>query len=232
MNELHDVKIIPPYGELKLINMFGDDLTIVNAARVSFGAQSDIMSSRDQGLIKYLIREKHASPFEHVVFQFYVKCPIFVAREWMRHRWASYNEFSMRYSNPSELQFWIPNEEDWRKQVGKPGNYTFEKLDNNNMIKIAEYDMNKVYELAEHTYYKMVDSGIAKEIARAVLPVGMYTQFYFTVNARSLINFMSLRNDNQAQKEIQYFASAIEEIFAQKLPVTYNSFIEAGRNAI
>jgi thymidylate synthase (FAD) len=227
-----EIHKIPPFGEVVLIDSVGDDLTVVNAARVSFGAKSDSLEDRDKGLIKFLMREKHASPFEHVVFQFYIKCPIFVAREWMRHRWASYNEFSMRYASPTELEFWTPQDADWRKQVGKPGAYTFEPIESALAKGVAEHDMKEVYEFALHRYNVMVSNGIAREIARAVLPVGMYTQFYFTVNARSLINFMSLRNDSAAQKEIQHFASKIEEIFAQKMPVTYTSFIEAGRSAV
>jgi len=232
MSMTPEIHQIPPHGEVSLIDYVGDDLTVVNAARVSFGARSDVLEKKDEGLIKFLMREKHASPFEHVVFQFYIKCPIFVAREWMRHRWSSFNEFSMRYANPEKLEFWTPPDNDWRKQVGKPGAYTFEPIKSKNLQGVATQDMLRVYELAEHTYNTLVRNGIAREIARAVLPVGMYTQFYFTVNARSLINFISLRNDEQAQKEIQHFASKIEEIFAEKMPITYNSFMEAGKTAI
>lgn len=227
--EIHDV---PPCGEIALINFMGGDLTVVNAARVSFGARSETMEAKDEKLIAYLMREKHASPFEHSVFQFYVKCPIFVAREWFRHRWSSFNEFSMRYSVPEELEFWTPPDEHWREQVGKPGDYRFEKIDSANKKAVASAAMKKVYDEAESAYRLMLLNGIAKEIARSVMPVATYTQFYWTVNARSLINFLSLRNDEQAQLEIALYAEIIEELFAQKMPITYNSFIAAGRSAV
>lgn len=227
-----DIYLIPPHGMVKLEDFSGGDLTVVNAARVSFGARSQEIGDREEKLIRFLMRERHASPFEHSTFQFYVKCPIFVAREWFRHRWSSFNEFSMRYAIPGELQFWLPIEEDWRTQVGKPGAYSFEPLDDELLIKHNRFIMQMVYSRAEKAYNELIEKGVAKEIARAVLPVGTYTEFYWTVNARSLINFISLRNDSAAQREIQHFAIAIEKIFAQKMPITYNSFIDFERKAI
>lgn len=227
--EIHEV---PPCGEISLVNFMGGDLTVVNAARVSFGARSESLEPKDEKLIGFLMREKHASPFEHSIFQFYVKCPIFVAREWFRHRWSSFNEFSMRYAVPEELEFWTPPDDHWRQQVGKPGAYTFEKIDSSTKKGMAEAAMMRVYEEAESAYRIMIMNGIAKEIARSVMPVATYTQFYWTVNARSLINFLSLRNDEQAQLEIALYAEIIEEIFAQKMPATYNSFMAAGRSAV
>lgn len=227
-----DLHEIPPHGEIALVDFMGGDLTVVNAARVSFGARSESMEVKDEKLIGFLMREKHASPFEHSIFQFYVKCPIFVAREWFRHRWSSFNEFSMRYAVPENVEFWTPPDEHWRQQVGKPGDYLFAKIDSDTKKGMAEALMLGVYEEAEHAYKTMLMNGIAKEIARVVMPVSLYTQFYWTVNARSLINFLSLRNDEQAQLEIALYAEIIEEIFAQKMPATYNSFIAAGRSAV
>lgn len=232
MDSDFEIHHVPPCGEISLIDFMGSDLTVVNAARVSFGARSESLEEKDEKLISYLMREKHASPFEHCIFQFYVKCPIFVAREWFRHRWSSFNEFSMRYSVPDELEFWTPPEDHWREQVGKPGHYTFEKIQSKNKKNVAEAAMKKVYDEAESAYRLMLLNGIAKEIARAVMPVSVYTQFYWTVNARSLINFLSLRNDSQAQLEIALYAEIIESIFAQKMPATYNGFITAGRSAV
>lgn len=232
MNAEFELFDVPPHGEIALIDAMGSDLTVVNAARVSFGARSEFMEKKDEKLVAFLMREKHASPFEHCIFQFYVKCPIFVAREWFRHRWSSFNEFSMRYSVPENLEFWVPPEDHWRQQVGKPGDYSFEKIDSATKRGMAEAAMHKVYEEAESAYRIMLMNGIAKEIARAVMPVSVYTQFYWTVNARSLINFLALRNDDQAQLEIALYAEIIEKIFAEKMPVTYNSFIAAGRSAV
>ena len=221
-------------GYVELIDIMGSDLSIVNAAKVSFSAELDEMNPSAVGLIKFLMKNKHATPFEHVLFKFRVKCPIFVAREWFRHRWSSFNEMSMRYYVPEKIDFFYPEESTIRQQVGKPGSYTFEPME----YPEAAYSevmtqLSHVYKVAENAYFSMLKEGIAKELARSVLPVGQYTEFIWTVNARSLINFLSLRNDSNAQYEINEYARIIEEkIFADCLPVTYSAFLESGREAI
>lgn len=219
-------------GELNLLGIMGDDLDIVNAARVSFNASSSEITEKEEGLINFLIKNKHATPFEHVIFKFHVKCPIFVAREWFRHRWSSFNEMSMRYHVPDKLDFYLPDSNNIRKQVGKPGSYTFEEIDDDEVKKFTIQRMNAVYDIAYQVYKDLLDSGVAKEIARSVLPVGQFTEFIWTVNLRSLINFLSLRNSSHAQFEINEYARVAESIFEDLLPVTFKSWIENGRQAI
>ena len=221
-------------GEIKLIEYIGDDLSIVNAAKVSFSSYEDNMSDKAKGLLNFLLKNKHATPFEHVVFKFYVKCPIFVAREWFRHRWSSFNEMSMRYHVPDKIDFFYPEKNTIRKQVGKPGSYTFEPFtDQDAIFDEVEYQLGLAYSISEKAYRTLLSKGVAKEIARSVLPVGQYTEFIWTVNARSLINFLSLRNDEHAQYEIAEYAKCIEEnIFKQVLPETYVSWVNNGRESI
>ena len=206
-----------------------DDLSVVNGARVSFARHKTEMDDSDAGLIRFLLREKHASPFEHAVFRFHVRCPIFVAREWFRHRWSSFNEFSMRYAKATD-DFYIPAPEDVRTQVGKPGSYSFEPV-SDEVAETTRAELRQVYEAAYAAYEKLVELGVARELARAALPVGAYTEFYWTVNARSLMNFLSLRNAEAAQREIRRYAEACERFLAERMPVTYEAFVAAGRTA-
>jgi thymidylate synthase (FAD) len=206
-----------------------DDLSVVNGARVSFARHKTEMDDSDAGLIRFLLREKHASPFEHAVFRFHVRCPIFVAREWVRHRWSSFNEFSLRYAKATD-DFYIPAPEDVRTQVGKPGSYSFEPV-SDEVAETTRAELRQVYEAAYAAYEKLVELGVARELARAALPVGAYTEFYWTVNARSLMNFLSLRNAEAAQREIRRYAEACEQFLAERMPVTHEAFVAAGRTA-
>lgn len=220
------------HGEIELLDLLGDDLAVVNAAKVSFSSTLKEMDESGIGLINYLMKNKHATPFEHVIFKFRIKAPIFVTREWMRHRWSSFNEMSMRYHVPNEIDYYIPAYDKIRKQIGKPGAYKFEEIEDEK-VKNAFYAlMQNSINYADEAYRTMLDMGIAKEIARCVLPVTQYTEFIWTVNLRSLINFLSLRNDDNAQYEIHEYAKAIESYFQQLLPVTYESFIKSERNSI
>lgn len=220
------------HGTVSLIDALGGDLDIVNAARVSFSTYQNEMDERGEGLINFLMKNKHATPFEHVTFKFYIKCPIFVAREWFRHRWSSFNEMSMRYYVPDELEFYMPEYNAIRKQVGKPGHYEFEQITDSTVVSFVQDKMEMVYEAAESAYYDLLNAGVAKEIARSVLPVGQYTEFVWTVNLRSLLNFISLRNESNAQYEIRQFAEAVEEFAESVCPVALNSFNSNGRQAI
>src|SRR5439155_3289470 len=205
------------------------DLSVVNAARVSFARRKDEMDESDAGLIRFLMRDMHGTPFEHNSFRFHIRAPIFVAREWFRHRIGSFNEFSMRYAKATD-DFYVPEPEDVRSQVGKPGAYSFEPVDAELAERTRE-ELEAVYEHAYATYERLVEAGVARELARSVLPVGAYTQFYWTVNARSLMNFVSLRNSEFAQLEIRRYAEAVESFFAGKMPVTYAAFLANGRMA-
>jgi len=218
------------HGSVKLLNHMASDLDVVNAAKVSFATYQREMDEKSVGLINFLMKNKHATPFEHSVFKFYIKCPIFVAREWFRHRWSSFNEMSMRYYIPETLDFYNP--ENIRQQIGKPGSYSFEEITDPITLSLVESKTKSVYAYAYNTYQVLLEAGVAKEIARSVLPVGQYTEFIWTVNARSLINFISLRNDSHAQYEIKCYAEVIENIFAEYMPITHESFVKNGREAI
>jgi thymidylate synthase (FAD) len=217
------------HGFVRLDGAMADDLSVVNGARVSFARRKDEMDASDEGLIRFLMRDRHGSPFEHNAFRFHVRCPIFVAREWFRHRIGSFNEFSMRYAKATE-DFYVPEPEDVRTQVGKPGSYTFEPVDDE-LAEETRRELESLYEQAYATYARLVEKGVARELARSVMPVGAYTQFYWTVNARALMNFVSLRNSEFAQLEIRRYAEAVEAFFAREMPVTHAAFVANNRVA-
>ena len=217
------------HGFVRLDDAMADDLSVVNSARVSFGRRVVEMTDGDAGLIRFLMRERHGTPFEHNAFRFHVRCPIFVAREWFRHRVGSFNEFSMRYAKATD-DFYMPEPDDVRTQVGKPGAYSFEPVEPE-LAEAARDELRAVYEAAFETYERLVEQGVARELARAVLPVGAYTEFYWTVNARALMNFVSLRNADTAQREIRRYAEAVERFLAERMPVTHAAFVAAGRVA-
>jgi thymidylate synthase (FAD) len=217
------------HGFVRLDDVMATDLSVVNAARVSFARRKDEMDDSDVGLIKFLMRDRHGTPFEHNSFRFHIRCPIFVAREWMRHRVGSFNEFSMRYARATD-DFYIPEPDDVRTQVGKPGAYSFEPV-SEEIADLTREELRTVYETAYAAYERLVELGVARELARSVMPVGAYTEFYWTVNARALMNFISLRAAETAQREIRRYAEACERYFAEYMPVTHGAFVASGRVA-
>jgi thymidylate synthase (FAD) len=217
------------HGFVRLDDAMADDLSVVNGARVSFAKHKAELDDSDAGLIGFLMRERHGTPFEHNSFRFHVRAPIFVAREWFRHRWSSFNEFSMRYARATD-NFYVPAPEDVRSQVGKPGAYSFEPV-SPELAETTREELRAVYEASYAAYERLVELGVARELARAVLPVGAYTEFYWTVNARGLMNFLSLRNAETAQREIRRYAEACERFFAERMPITYEAFLANGRIA-
>lgn len=224
---------------VELVNSMARDSDVAMAARVSTvsGNHEKIVDlEKDAGLINYLMRDRHGSPFEHNAFTFYIEAPIFVFREFMRHRIASYNEESGRYKELGPV-FYVPGEDRKLKQVGKPGAYVFEDgtYDQKMMVPAS---IRRVNIEAYNAYKKMLDSGIAREVARAVLPVNLYSSMYVTMNARSLMNFLSLRTQREGthfpsfpQREIEMVAEKMEEFFAEKMPITYETFNKHGRVA-
>jgi thymidylate synthase (FAD) len=217
------------HGFVRLDGSMADDLSVVNGARVSFARRKTEMDDSDAGLIRFLMRDRHGTPFEHNAFRFHVRCPIFVAREWFRHRVGSFNEFSMRYARATD-DFYLPEPDDVRSQVGKPGAYSFEPV-SEEVAETTREELQAVYEHAYATYERLVEQGVARELARAALPVGAYTEFFWTVNARSLMNFVSLRAAETAQREIRRYADAVERFFEERMPITYQAFVANGRVA-
>lgn len=217
------------HGFVRLDDAMASDLSVVNSARVSFAVRREEMDDRDKGLIKFLMRERHGTPFEHNSFRFHIRTPIFVAREWFRHRIGSFNEESGRYHKLSD-DFYVPAPEAVRTQVGKPGSYSFEAV----AEPLADETIDtfkRIYKDLFAEYEGLIEKGVAKELARAILPFGIYTQFYWTLNARSLMNFLSLRAATAAQYEIRVYAQAIEQLFAEAMPITHECFVEFGRRA-
>jgi thymidylate synthase (FAD) len=224
----HTIRVLD-HGFVRLDGAMADDLSVVNGARVSFARRKEEMDEKDEGLIRFLMRDRHGSPFEHNAFRFHIRCPIFVAREWFRHRIGSFNEFSMRYAKATD-DFYVPEAADVRTQVGKPGAYSFEPVDDE-LAEETRRELQAVYDEAYAAYARLVEKGVARELARSVMPVGAYTQFYWTVNARALMNFVSLRNSEFAQLEIRRYAEAVEVFFAEKMPVTHQAFVANDRTA-
>ena len=220
---------------VELIQSMGTDEAVVMSARVSTGGGTST-PEKDAGLINYLMRDRHGTPFEHNAFTFYIEAPIFVFREFMRHRIASYNEESGRYKE-LEPVFYVPGLERKLVQKGKPGAYEFEWGDLSQLSTVyrSSYEANK---LAYEEYQKMLDAGVARELARSVLPVGLYSSMYVTMNARALMNFLSLRTMREGthfpsfpQREIEMVAEKMESFWAEKMPVTYETFNRNGRVA-
>lgn len=223
-------------GEVRLLGALGDDMSVVGAARVSGGNDPDAASKggeSDARLIAYLMDHGHGTPFEHVVFQWYIKAPLFVVREWQRHRIASYNEQSGRYSVMA-AEFYVPDHVRVPDTVNKQGSVRYDPTDKpagDDFIRTTQWAIKSAGELAYETYKTMLQGGVAREMARLVLPLNMYTAFWFTINARSLMNFLALRNHDAAQWEIRQYAITLEEDFRRIMPVTHQAFTHFGRRA-
>jgi len=216
------------HGFVALDAALASDLAVVNGARVSFNQESQEMTERDEGLIRFLIRERHGSPFEHGYFRFLVKAPIFVVREHHRHRAGhSYNEWSGRYAK-MEQEFYVPD--NVRTQVGKPGAYSFEPVDEETR-EATRREIAEAGRLAFGSYERMLELGVAKEVARTVLPLSTYTKYYWSCNPRSLMHFCSLRNNESAQYEIAQYAAAAESFLERLMPVTHAAFVANDRTA-
>lgn len=217
-------------GFVRLDSYCATDLSVVNSARVSFNKRHEVMEEGDDKLINFLLKNRHGTPFESNFFRFHVKAPIFVFREWHRHRIGiSINEWSARYSELKD-DFYIPSSQNVRTQVGKPGHYKFEVADasvTDRYIESLQQSSHKAFA----NYKAALDDGIAKELARLFLPVNIYSEMYWSCNARSLMNFLSLRNADQAMFEIRQYAIALEEFFELVMPITYKCFIANNRIA-
>jgi thymidylate synthase (FAD) len=214
-------------GFVSVERVFGDELAIVNAARVSYNKHKEAIDEADIGLLKYLLREQHGTPFEHAGMSFHVRCPIFVAREWFRHRIGSFSEMSGRYVEMTRSAY-VPNANKIRRQVGKTGHYTFESVSDGDALAAIEI-INASYDAAFDGYNKLLEQGIAKEVARNVLPLGLYTEFHWTVNLRSLMNFIHLRNHPAALEEIRDYAEIIERLMGEAFPNLYPAWVEMGK---
>ena len=227
---------------VELVRSTANDRDVLFAARVSTqGEQSlegnaDEATDRDKGLINYLMRDRHGSPFEHNSMTFYVQAPIFVFREFMRHRIASYNEESGRYRELRPV-FYVPSADRNLVQVGKTGSYEFTP-GTPEQTQLVDTEVRAVCTEAYASYQRMLDAGVAREVARMVLPVTIYSSMYVTMNARSLMNFLSLRTMREGthfpsfpQREIEMVAEKMEQFWVDLMPMTSASFNANGRVA-
>ncbi len=227
---------------VELVRSNASDADVLFAARVSTqgektleGAQdASLDASKSKGLINYLMRDRHGSPFEHNSMTFYVQAPIFVFREFMRHRIASYNEESGRYRELNPV-FYVPAPERKLVQQGKPGAYEFVAGTPEQTVLVQD-EATRVSTDAFESYQRMLDAGVAREVARIVLPLNIYSSMYVTMNARSLMNFLSLRTKREGthfpsfpQREIEMAAEKMENFWAELMPLTHESFNENGR---
>ena len=198
---------------VELVKSSASDADVIWAARVSTAGDKSLEdvgsdASKSEGLINYLARERHGSPFEHTSMTFFISAPIFVFREFMRHRIASYNEESGRYRELKPV-FYIPSKERKLVQIGKAGAYTF--VDGTpEQYEITVKSIKETCILAYGNYQKMLDAGVAREVARAVLPVTLYSSMYVTMNARALMNFLSLRTSRDGSHFPSYPQREIE----------------------
>lgn len=212
------------HGFVRLIDYLGSDDRIVQAARVSYGSGTKSYR-QDRGLIHYLLRNDHTSPFEQVNLTFHLKMPIFVARQWIRHRTARLNEISGRYSVMRD-EFYLPSDEhvslqsDDNKQ-GRSDEPAAPEL-RQRVHEMLESEQKRNYE----TYSRLIDMGIARELARIDLPLSLYTEFYWQIDLHNLFHFLKLRLDAHAQYEIRAFAETIFEIAAKVCPIACGAFEE------
>lgn len=207
-------------SSLALVRASGSDLDVVNAARVSYGSYCETMSPRDEKLIWYLISHQHTSPFEHTQLVFRVKAPIYVIRQWMRHRvGVSYNEISGRYVE-LPLEFYTPQQ--WRIQdpKNKQGSLPAD-IDHDGHLKEL---YTQAITTATASYKALLEAGVCRELARGVLPVCTYSEFIFTCNLISLFHFVKLRADSHAQWEIQTYARGMLELARPHFPVSIQSW--------
>ena len=208
-------------GFVRLVDQMGDDSRVVQAARVSYGAGTKTQRE-DAALIDYLMRHQHTSPFEMVEFLFHVKTPIFVARQWFRHRTASVNEVSGRYSVMEE-QMYMPTglraQSQSNRQRGE-GNLAPGDED------AGKGEIEMAYKESYEHYQDLIARGVAREQARLVLPLGIYTEFYWKQDLHNLFHFLKLRLAQEAQEEIRVYAEAIAQIVSERVPVCWQAFNE------
>lgn len=201
---------------VRLVDVMGDDAAIVQAARVSYGEGTKAVSD-DRALIRYLMRHRHTTPFEMVAFKFHLRMPIFVARQWLRHRTASVNEYSARYSVVPD-DYWLPDK--FRKQSASNKQGSEGEFENDELKKRMTMSCEDAFKL----YDDLLEAGCSRELARSHLPQCTYTEFYWTINLHNLLHFLELRMDSHAQPEIQEYARAVYELIKPKVPLTVEAF--------
>ncbi len=209
------------HGFVALVDYMGDDAAIVQAARVSYGKGTKSVRD-DRGLIRYLMRHHHTTPFEMVEYKFLVRLPIYIARQWIRHRTSSTNEYSGRYSIVPD-EFEVPEPDEVRHQSGRNRQGRGDPLPPE-VVERFRSDLESVATQAYVAYSRALDAGVARETARLLLPVAYYTQWYWKVNLHNLFHFLSLRLDAHAQEEIRLYAAEVAKLARVVCPVAFEAF--------
>jgi len=195
------------------------DSAIVQAARISYSSGTTTKNS-DKALVKYLLKNAHTTPFEMIQFKFHIKAPLFVIRQWQRHRMSSYNELSARYSLIQD-SFWIPEKLRMQSDINKQGS-DGELENDSELIKMITKHQIDSYEL----YQTLINEGVCREMARTVLPLSINSEFYWKIDLHNLLRFITLRSDHHAQYEIREYSDAIKKIIKEYCPITMEAFEE------
>ena len=208
-------------GFVRLVDSMGGDDAIVQSARVSYGKGTSKVS-QDRGLIRYLMRHRHTTPFEMVEFKFHCKMPIFVARQWVRHRTANINEYSLRYSEARD-EFYYPDPDniEFQSALNKQGRMG--EVDPELKEKVQKY-FKEISERSFAIYSELNDAGVARELARAILPVNLYTEWYWKNDLHNLLHFIGLRSDGHAQYEIRVFSDAMASFVKNVAPFAWEAY--------
>jgi len=232
---LYEALPVLDHGFVRVVDYMGDDTSIVQSARVSYGKGTKKVST-DSGLIKYLMRHRHSTPFEMCEIKYHVKLPIFVARQWIRHRTANVNEYSARYSI-LDKEFYLPTKENLAAQSRNNRQGRGDLIDGeqaNDILKILKEDAEKNYndyetilnERHDGTIVNEGKKGLARELARMNLTLNTYTQWYWKTDLLNLLNFLSLRADDHAQYEIRIYADVMIDCLKKWVPITYEAFMD------
>ncbi|WDM85781.1 FAD-dependent thymidylate synthase [Ehrlichia sp. JZT12] len=210
-------------GFIRLVDYMGSDESVVQAARISYGRGTKSVS-QDAALINYLMRHSHTTPFEMCEIKFHIKLPIFVARQWVRHRTANVNEYSARYS-VLDHEFYVPERDQIAKQSEDNAQGRGSSLSDEDAQYVTDLlidDSNRVYE----TYNKFLEKGVSREISRVNLTLNYYTEWYWKIDLHNLLHFLKLRSEVNAQYEIRVYAKTMLEIVKKWVPLTYAAFME------
>jgi len=228
MSYLKKVNVLQ-HGHVILQEVMGSDHTIVQAARTSYGKGTKTVSE-DQGLINYLMRHNHTSPFEMGEMKFHIRCPIVVWRQWIRHRTANVNEYSMRYSEAID-DVEIPQTDEWRLQDENNKQGSGGALDAASSA-VCTAQMNHAANIAKAAYQSAIVAGVSREQARVILPVATYTEAVWKIDVHNLMHFLALRVKPNAQKEIREYASVIADMFAEYFPMSWSAWLNYRLEAI
>ena len=232
---LYEAMPVLDHGFVRVVDYMGDDTSIVQSARVSYGKGTKKVST-DSGLIKYLMRHRHSTPFEMCEIKYHIKLPIFIARQWIRHRTANVNEYSARYSI-MDKEFYVPERENLAAQSTNNRQGRGELINGkqaDNILKILKEDAERNYNHYEEMLNEKYDGsiiddkkqGLARELARMNLTLNSYTQWYWKTDLLNLLNFLALRADSHAQFEIREYADVMLNTVKKWVPTTYDAFVD------